>query len=345
MKKTIRLLDLANELGLSRNTVAKVLNGHPMPEKTRKLVLEKAIQMGYKSLGVVSQDSGLLRNQRILLINSHPLTHLNYFISIIAGIEDTIRNYNFELIQYTFNENTTYRELSNYIKQLALDGIICIESFEETFIHQLLALKIPTVFIDFLHASTTISGVYDVVMMENTKSVYTLCHKLITDSLLTKFGYVGDYHHCRGFYERFLGMIEALRENNIFYDKDLSIIKPDNFPYGNIEEMEKMLLTMKELPQVFVCANDSIAISVMKTLQKLKYKVPQDIAVIGFDDTIESQLSLPALTTVNVDKEFLGRQAIKTLINRIKHKKENNKIIYIQTKIILRNSTPRITLN
>ena len=345
MKNTIRLIDIANELGLSRNTVANVLNGHPMPEKTRKLVLEKAIQMGYKSMGVVSQDSGLLRNQRILLITSHPLTHLNYFMSIITGIEDTVRNYNFELMQYTFNENTTYRELSNYIKQLKLDGIICIESFEEQFIRQLLALKIPTVFIDFLYSNQNLPGTYDIVMMENMKSVGTLCHQLIKDQFLTKFGFVGDYHHCQGFYERYLGMLEALREADIPYNKDYSIIKPDNFPYGNVEEMKKIILAMKEVPQVFVCANDSIAINLIKTLQKLNYRVPQEIAVIGFDDTIESQISLPTLTTINVDKEFLGRQAIKTLINRIKHKKEMNKILYIQTKIVLRNSTPRITLN
>lgn len=344
MSNTIRIIDIADELGLSRNTVAKVLNGHKVPEKTRKLVFEKAIQMGYKGMGIVSQDSGLLRNQRILLITSHPLTHLNYFMSLIKGIEDTVRNYNFELMQYTFNENTTYRELSNYIKQLELDGIICIESFEEPFVRQLLMLKIPTVFIDFIHTTDTPSGNYDIVMMENINSVERLCNLLVTQTFATKFGYVGDYQHCQGFYERFLGMREALFRAKLEYAPSLNIIKPDSFPYGNFEEMKNVILGMKELPQVFVCANDSIAINLMKTLQKLNYRIPEDINVIGFDDTIESRLATPTLTTISVDKEFLGKQAIKTLINRIKHKREENKTIYIATSIILRNSTKRVSL-
>lgn len=344
MPKTIRIIDIANELGLSRNTVAKALNGKAIPEKTRRIVFEKSVEMGYKSMGFVTQERGTLRNQRILILTSHPLSNLNFFMSIIKGVENYVRNMNFEILQYTFNLNTTYRELSNYIRSLELDGIICIESFEEKFVKHLLSLQMPTVFIDFAQTSKRFDGIFDVVMMENIKSVQSLCFSLIDQQKKTSFGFVGDYRHCLGFYERYLGMREALFESDISYDSKHSITKPDSFPYGNFDEMKQIIKSMSNLPQVFVCANDSIAVNLVKTLQAMKYRIPEDIAVIGFDDTIESRVLTPRLTTIQIDKEHLGKQAIQTLIQRIKHPKEKIKTIYIETKPILRDSTPPVVI-
>jgi LacI family transcriptional regulator len=339
--RQITIQEIANELGLSRNTVSKAMNQGDVPEKTRKLVLEKAIELGYKGLDYASGKSEYLRNQKILLLTSRTLSNLNFFLSIVRGIEATVKKYDFELLQYTFNATTAsaYKDLGNYVKAIKVDGIICIESFEGRFINMLLGLDIPTTFIDFPHFSIDIPGKYDIVIMQNSDPITLLCNELIRQHKLTTFGFVGDYLHCRGFYERFLGMREALFLNNIEYDSTYSITEPDSFPYGNPQEMKKTLMSMKSLPACFVCANDSIAIATIEALKLIGRRIPEDVSVIGFDNVAEGRVVVPSLTTINTDKEYLGRQAIVTLLNRIKHPEERNRIVTISTNWVLRGST------
>jgi LacI family transcriptional regulator len=259
MKKAIRIIDIAEALGMSRNTVAKALNGQRVPDHTRKLVFEKAVALGYEGMGSLAAETGYLKKQRILIITSHPLSDLSFFMSLIRWIETTVRAHNFELVQYTFNENSTYRELTNYIRMLHLDGIICIEAFDEHFVKHILQLNIPVVFIDFLVPSKKIIGSYDIVLMNNVAPIKDLCRQLIDRNYYKTFGFVGDYRHCLGFYERFVAMREALFEASLPYEPQYSLTMSDDYPYGDVSKMKEKLREMHKLPQVFVCANDSIA--------------------------------------------------------------------------------------
>lgn len=346
MNKTVTINEIANELGLSRNTVSKVLNGKKVPEQTKKIVMDKAIELGYKNLNIVSSNDSYLRNQKILLLTSKTLFNLNFFLSIVRGIEATVKKYDFELLQYTFNPSilASYKDLSTYIKALSVDGIICIESFDNKFIKELLAQEVPVVFIDFTSSITDFKGNYDIVMMENLDVVKHLCSTLIKQLNCRNFGFVGDYLHCKGFYERFIGMKEALFVNKIEYQPSFSITFEDSFPYGDSKQMQKVISEMPKLPDCFICANDSIALSLISALKALNYRIPEDIQVVGFDNIHEARISEPPLTTINTDKEYLGKQALNTLLNRIKHPKEKNRIVYTETNIVLRQSTKPIKI-
>lgn len=341
MSKIVTIQDIANELNISRNTVSKALNGKYVPEKTHQLVIEKAIELGYKELDFVYTKSEYLRNQKILLLTSRSLSNLYFFLSIVRGIESTVKKYDFELLQYTFNASTpsAYKDLSSYVRALNVDGIICIESFEHRFIKEILQLDVPVTFIDFVVDSTSFQGKYDVVIMENMDVVTSLCMTLSQKHRIRKFGFVGDYMHCRGFYERFVGMKEALFFLNIPYESKYSLTMEDSFPYGDPKEMLKKLDDMADLPQAFICANDSIAISLIQALRLKNIKVPEQISVVGFDNIAECRVSVPTVTTINTDKEYLGRQALNTLLYRIKHPNDKNRFVSISTNIIYRGST------
>ncbi len=85
MKKAVTIKEIAEQLNLSRNTVAKALNGQYVPEKTRELVLRKAQEMKYKSLNVSHIESGA-KKYRILLVSGKPLNNMNYFVPLIKRI-------------------------------------------------------------------------------------------------------------------------------------------------------------------------------------------------------------------------------------------------------------------
>ena len=140
MKKAVTIKEIAEQLNLSRNTVAKALNGQYVPEKTRELVLRKAQEMKYKSLNVSHIESGA-KKYRILLVSGKPLNNMNYFVPLIKSIENNCYEKNYELFQYTYNgSKTPFKEVSDYVNVLKADGIVAIECFDKNFIANLVNL-------------------------------------------------------------------------------------------------------------------------------------------------------------------------------------------------------------
>ena len=339
MSKKVTLQDIADALGLSRNTVSKAFNGKHLPEKTRTRIINKAIEMGYKELDKISNKHALLKNKRILLLTTKDLQQLNFFIDVIRGIEDLVNKYDLLLFQYYCKGIEEFEELKTYIETNQIDGILCIEVFDSAFINKLLSLELSVVFIDFVVDDQDIHGQYDVIMMENINAVKHLLIHLIKKHKMNKLGFVGDYNHCRGFYERFIGYKEALFSTGLPYVNAYNITKADDFPYGDSHSLSQEIQALKELPDCFVCANDFIAVSLINALSQLGIHVPKDIQVVGFDNSKEAKISNPPLTSIDVDKEELGREALIALLNRIKYQDHNNKYIYIKTAPIIRQST------
>ncbi|MDE7107566.1 MAG: LacI family DNA-binding transcriptional regulator, partial [Clostridiales bacterium] len=98
--------DIAEQLGLSRNTVAKALNGKYVPENTRNLILDKARELNYKSINVdKTYSTPPVKSKRILLLAGKPLNNISFFVPIIRSIENYCYKNHHELFQYTFNSN------------------------------------------------------------------------------------------------------------------------------------------------------------------------------------------------------------------------------------------------
>lgn len=340
MKKTTTIQDIATSLNISRNTVSKALNNHPLPEKTRKLVMDKAIELGYKGLNyMVFQEDSTYKHLNIMLIASTSTTSMSFFLELIKGIEEVTLSKNIKIIQYNpLIFNNLFSNIQETISQHQISGIICIETFYPNIIATLLDLEIPIVFIDFPHKKDFGNHYYDVVSMDSIESVTNLCDELINKYAVTHVGYVGDYLHCQSFYDRFIGMIAALSLNHINYEPEYSFTLEDSFPYGNVDMLSEAL-DQKKIPELYVCANDFIAISLIQSLKKNGYLVPDDIMVVGFDNIFESSVFQPSITTINVDKKALGKQAVFTLLERIERPDQISRNIQIKTNLIKGSST------
>lgn len=336
-KNNVTIQAIADALGVSRNTVSKVMNGHDVPHQTKELVVKKAIDLGYKGFNQIKalEESKPLK---LLLLTGKPLANLDFFLSIIRGIESSIQKYDIDFFQYTLNTNTTSDQLENYIESLKIDGIIGIELYDKKYLNHVLHIGTPIVFIDSMTSSTPLVGNYDVVLMESIQNIYKIACKMISEGSKT-FGFVGDPEHCQGFYERFLGLREALFKNKMVLDEKKCILESDDSPYGDVNWLMQKLAHMDQIPEVFFCANDSIAIPLTEALKRLYKRVPQDVQVVGFDNTIEAALNHPSLTTIDIDKEQLGQEVIHTLLQRIKRATIPNRTIYLKTKIIYRQTT------
>ncbi len=337
-KEKITVQDIADSLGLSRNTVSKALNGKYVPPRTRETVLNAAIALGYKSYRAVAAPDDEIPHRRIVLITSKMLMTTTFFIHVVRGIESAlVEKENVELMQFTATKSS-FRRIVDFLNENTVDGIICMELFQADYVPRLIELGYPTVFFDFpIYVSS--AGNYDIVLPESFAPVKNYCLSLISERDCKSFGFVGDYTHCTSFYERFLAMREAMFLAGLPYEPALSVIEKDSFPYGNAAELAKLFAKMPALPDCFVAANDTLAISTIEALKILHKKVPRDVLVVGFDNLPEAKTRDPQITTFNVDKTGIGKKLLTVLLDRIERAYPKPQTIYLQSKLILRQTT------
>lgn len=337
MSKIVTIKMIADELNLSRNTVSKALNNQHVKKETKELIINKAKELGYKGFGYYKKEENNKR-VNILLLAGKPIYDLDFFVNFARGIESSSLSDNVDIFQYTYSKNSTFLQLKKHIDSLDIDGIIGIELYSHSLLINILRLNIPIVFIDSSINLKYTPGNYDVLLMQSRDSIYKTCSNLI-DKGYNRLTFCGDHLHCLGFNERFLGMRDSLDDINHRIDMDQQLLLPDNSPFGDVNWMVSKIKQLKHRPHVFVCANDSIARSVINALKKMNINVPGDVQVIGFDNTIESTIEEPKITTVNVNKELLGKESLHLLIDRINRKDSPSKKIYIDTNIIYRDTT------
>ncbi len=343
MKKAVTIKDIAEQLNLSRNTVAKALNGQYVPEKTREAVLKKAQEMNYKSLNASHIDIGEKRF-RILLVSGKPLNNMNYFVPIVQGIENYCYERNYEFFQHTFNVNRTpFSVFTDYVKELHPDGIVAIECFDKGLIGKLINLGKPICFVDFTAYDAAFEKRFDIISNNDEKAVCDLVKTLCARYKLANFTFVGDHRHCLSFYERHMGMFRGvLGSKGAHSRKDDILCSDESFDYGNAEAIKTEILKLKYKPECFICCNDFVARNVCNALKSLKIRVPQDALVVGFDNVSEATAYSPEITSFAVDKEFLGRETMRTLVHRIENPGIPSRRITVSTDLIERQSTQRI---
>jgi LacI family transcriptional regulator len=338
MKNSVTIQDIANALNMSRNTVSKALNGKPVPLKTRNSVVNAAIEMGYKGYKFAANSDSSLGQKKFVILSSRLLMNINYYIYVLRGIEESLQNYDVDLIQYSITNPASFQKFKRYLSDYKVDGIICIEFFVLDYIAELLDLGHAIVFLDFPLCNSMPRGKYDIILPESQEVIKNFCMQLIREESCHTFGFVGDYMHCRSFYERFTGMREALFLSGLPVELHYSILNDDSKPY----KPEALIQAIKELPALpdcFIAANDTIAIYLLEALKSLKIHVPKECRVVGFDNIPESKTSNPPLSSVNVNKSALGKRSMSLLLDRIAEPSQANQIIHIASKYITRSST------
>lgn len=333
--KNVKIKDIARELGLSRNTVSKVLNGKYVPERTKKLVLEKASELNYKQM---SEETN--RKYNFLLISAKPLTNISFFIPILRTIENICFEKGHQLFQYVCSDKTNAKAfLADYIKSLNINGIICIETFSNSFIKMIVEYNIPTIFLDGSTDMYFDDSKFDIVIQENYAPIKKLL-KDLHDKGIRSFGFVGDPSHCLSFLERYQSVLMTTSLCHIEHHSNQDFLLPDSSDfYSNSYAMVKEIKKKNKLAEVYVCANDFIARLFANALASLNIKCPDDIKIIGFDNTNDSRSKRPTITTVSVDSVELGTVLVNLLIFRMRNPVVVKTKLTVGTDIVEREST------
>ena len=179
--------------------------------------------------------------------------------------------------------------------------------------------------------------------MDNQSNIHVFVHEMAKRGK-KRIGYIGNCMHCQSFFERFLGYRNAMYLCGLSCSEEYCITGPaGTCEYPSQKEYRKYLReriqSLDSLPDVFICANDFVAIDALLTFKELGICVPKDVWMCGFDDSQESRITSPTLTTIHIHSQIMGFSAVHLLLSRIKDPSMNYRRVYTETSLIYREST------
>ena len=327
MKANIR--QISEITGFSPATVSNALNNKKgvNPETARK-ILEAANACGYQSRRVNGIRFVIIKN------GGQVVADTPFFSALIEGVENESREAGYEIT--LLNLDTRQPDYQQQLQVLLADPsyailLLATELTEEDIVPFAKATA-PLVLLDAWFEKT----VFDSVLINNLDSV-----KEATQYLLAcghkKIGYLKSRVRIQNFRYRGLGWMLALQNAGIAPDPDY-IFSLTPTVEGAHQDMSKLLESNPPLPTAFFADNDIIAFGAIKALNEHGVIIPEDVSVVGFDDLPFCKISTPMLTSIRVDKEEMGRVAVRRLVERINGGNPDHLKIEICNTLIKRDS-------
>lgn len=346
-KATIQ--DIANELQLSRNTVSKAINNTGvLADATREKILRKAAEMGYKQfayLPLFQEDTAKAAEHSILPSDKREIAMLTtQFLSSSHFSSMMLDRFQSE-IEHLHSCTTIHRISPIELKEKKLPsslniertaGIICIEVFDYDYAQMLCDLDVPLLFVDTPVMDMRPPLKADRLYMENRIEVQNAVAHMVQRGK-KRISFAGDKNHCQSFFERYMAYKDAVEYFGLTEGLSTCAMPSgqQNYPVSLYETIRRF----KTMPDAFVCANDFVAMDLVKALNELGYSVPDDIWVCGFDDSQEASYFAPRLTSIHIHGQIMGYTAANLLMTRIEEPSLNYRTVYTETNLILREST------
>lgn len=323
--------DIARKLEVAPSTVSMALRGHPrISKKTKLKVLETAKKLNYK-VNILARGLVLRKSSLLGLVIPDIVT--SFFPKIIQGVEEVADKLGYSII--IRNSNNDFQKEADslrFLKDRQVEGVIISPVFTRDNIGLILELEksgIPIVFIcNYLKEVNIPYIVVDDVLGAYlaTQHLINLGHQRIA--------------HLRGVPEypasqdRVKGYTKALKEHNLKIDKTL--IRGYDFTFKSGYQAMKKLITLENRPTAVFASCDMAAIGAMRTVREGGLRVPEDVALVGFDDLEIAALMETRITTVAQPKYEIGEKAVRKLTRRIEKKLVRGSIL--KPKLVVRDS-------
>lgn len=329
--RRLTIRDIARLAGVSPATVSRVINGRPeVSEPVREKVLQVVAEHGYTVTRppLTGMHSGLVG---VTL----PLIHHSYFSEILAGIAEAFYEHEIPMVLCpTLHEHDREVTLLQRLRHGTTDGAILIlpeESHDE-----LAALQeqgYPFVIVDPRLApderAPTVSASHLSGAREATGHLLRLGHRRIA-AITGPHGWIATEERLRGYRG-------ALGEAGITPDPALQI--DSNFRDNGGRAATQELLALPERPTAIFAFNDMLAIGALQAIRQHGLRVPEDISVVGFDDTYEASIMYPALTTVRQPLAEMGRMAVAQLVRLLQNQRIEALHVELATRLVVRDTT------
>ena len=337
---TIR--ELAKKIGVSPSSISIVLNGQKgVSEETRAFILDAIQKYNYIPQRKNKLPSG---TKTILLIKYYKTgffveENQSFISSEIDAIETSIRKRNGETVLKVIKNDLRDGLLSINFQNYCGAIFMATELLEEDY-DLVGSIPIPCVYVD-----NPISGHnYSKVNINNRENV-RLCLQYLKDCGHKEIGFIGSKGLPGNFQERYDAFHWFIREMGFSHaERDEFHLTPTIL--GAHADLNNILRNRKDYKpcSCFFAANDTIGLGAMKAFQENGFVIPDDISIIGFDDIPYSAISVPPLTTVHVNTEIIGKQAVHQLFQLIGNSDYQSMKSEFTGNLVVRNSVRKINI-
>lgn len=335
-KRHISLKDLATELGVSISSVSRALKNHPdiSPELTTK-IQKLAKEWNYTPNPLAM---GLLRQQTKMIGVIVPDIVTHFYSSIISGIEEVAKQHGYFIVIASSNESMgkEIESVENLLKSRVEGFIVCISQETNSFEHfwKLISNEIPLVFFDRICETLEVPT----VIADGIDATKKITHHFYENGC-RRIAYISGPEHLNISKNRREGYLEGLKACGLKFDPRYLV--ECNLSAEDATRATQELLNNKELPDAIFGLNDTIAFAAMKEIKKQGFKIPDDVALVGFTDEFHSTVVDPTLTSVTHPTLEMGREAAKLFFQIIKNEKNFNKQIVLKTELVVRESSTK----
>jgi LacI family transcriptional regulator len=335
-KGQVTIKDIAKELGISPSTVSKALKGHPdISASTKQAVRELVDKWNYKPDPIaLSLKSGLSKTIGVIVPE---IVHY-FFSTVIGGIEDLAYDSGYH-VMFCQSSESYNREVKAVDTLLGsrVDGILVSVSKEtRNFDHfrKILDDNIPLVFFDRICDEIDT----DRVIVDDEAGAYEAVSHLIGIGCNNIVHLSGPQNILIG-KRRKDGYVRALTSHNVQVNES-NIVKCDTMEEAEVIVPE--LLNRPDRPDGIFAVNDLTAAAAMRIAMGMGYKVPEEIAVVGFTSGLISDITNPTLTSVEQHGYLIGKEAVKLLIDRLeKNHDRPTQTKIIKTELVIKGSSRR----
>ncbi|MGO2772756.1 MAG: LacI family DNA-binding transcriptional regulator [Brachybacterium tyrofermentans] len=319
-KRPPALRDVAELAGVSIKTVSNVVNDYPhVKDSTRETVREAILQVGYRPQAAAQQ---LRTGASKMITLAVPALTFSYFSDLAQQfIDEAQRRGQTVVLHSTSGGREAERTVLEGFNRVVGDGVIFNPLLiEEEVFARMEQTTQPTVFIGE-HLPEKLPHGSDYVRIDNAAAAFDATTHLLESGRrrIAFLGAIATKHglqpHSSGSLRRD-GYVAALEEHGVEPDAGLVQAVDDWHRHDGFTGAQDLMARHPDLDAI-VCGNDDLAIGVLAHLRRLGRRVPQDIAVIGYDDTPDAPFASPPLSTISPDKHALAATALDLLTERI----------------------------
>lgn len=340
------LNDVAREAGVSKSTVSLVVNNSPKVKETTRLKVEEAIRkLGYTP-NIAAKELTTNKKMAIGIIITNPfemsnrttfdMMDDNYFHDVERGILKAIENEDYGLLieQFTTNSNNP-EKVPNIVKKRRIEGLFVVGGiFDPFFIKSIQEYNIPLVIMgrdyegvdcvttDYEYA--TYIGIRHLIEMGHKDILYVSGPKITPTSEMKD-----------------RGVFKALKEAGIPLRDDF-YIESDFTGLGGYLAVKEAMEKRKIKPTAIFTSVDATAVGAMRYFYEKEMRIPRDISIMSYDDSLLAEYATPPLSSVHINKEQIGQMGAKLLLKRMKDCGLDRMKVTVPVHIIDRESICRI---
>ncbi len=338
----MKIDDIARLAGVSKSAVSLAFNNKPgISEATRRHILDISRSHGYIPRTMSGNKAPQPKNNNVLrfvackntgIVTEHYESQ-PFFNELIHHVTDAAIQAGYSLVISALEMQQLQPEIEKMEQEQPSAGLMLLgTNLPAGFIESLKSIHPCTVILDTSFRQVNASF----VSINNYMGGYQAARHLLASGHRS-IGYVESIIRVVNFEQRKEGFLAGLQEGGLS-PGNMPTVAVDPTLVVSQELFMEAVTAMPALPAALFCENDYIAISVIKSLQELQIRVPEQVAVIGFDDITEARIISPELTTIHVRKDILAKSAIDLLLKKISGDGLDHVQIQVNTELVVRKS-------